>query len=71
MSIERFTDDIAELIDRVAPNGPVDVWDFSLGALTATSLLSATPARSGRLVLAASNIRSDGCHPRDHGVRAR
>ena len=63
MSIERFADDIAELIDRVAGGGPVDVWGYSLGALTATSLVVRHPAKVRRLVLAASNIRSDGYHP--------
>src|SRR3954454_18022266 len=63
MSTERFAWDIAELIDRVAGGGPVDVWGFSLGALTATSLALRQPAKVGRLVLAASNIRPDGYHP--------
>jgi pimeloyl-ACP methyl ester carboxylesterase len=63
MSIERFADDVAELIERVAGGGPVDVWGFSLGALTATSLALRHPAKIGRLVLAASNIRPDGYHP--------
>ena len=63
MSIERFADDVAELIDRVAGGGPVDVWGFSLGALTATSLALRHPAKVRRLVLAASNIRLDGYHP--------
>jgi pimeloyl-ACP methyl ester carboxylesterase len=63
MSIERFADDVAELIDRVADGGPVDVWGFSLGALTATSLALRHPAKVRRLVLAASNIRPDGYHP--------
>jgi pimeloyl-ACP methyl ester carboxylesterase len=62
MSIERFADDVAELIDRVA-GGPVDVWGYSLGALTATSLAVRHPATVRRLVLAASNIRPDGYHP--------
>src|SRR3954466_10206254 len=31
MSIERFADDVAELIDRIAGGGPVDVWGYSLG----------------------------------------
>ena len=44
MSIERFADDVAELIDRVAGDGPVDVWGFSLGALTATSPATPTPS---------------------------
>ena len=35
MSIERFADDVAELVDRVASSGPADLWGFSLGALTA------------------------------------
>ncbi len=63
MSIERFADDVAELIDRVAGGGPVDVWGFSLGALTATSLALRHPAKVRRLVLSASNIRMDGYHP--------
>ncbi|HUG75152.1 MAG TPA: alpha/beta hydrolase, partial [Acidimicrobiia bacterium] len=63
MSIERFADDVAELIDRVAGGGPVDVWGFSLGALTATSLVLRHPTKVGRLVLASSNIRPDGYHP--------
>jgi len=63
MSIERFADDVAELIERVAGGGPVDVWGFSLGALTATSLALRHPAKVHRLVLAASNIRPDGYHP--------
>ena len=63
MSIDRFADDVAELIDRVAGGGPVDVWGYSLGALTATSLALRHPAKVRRLVLAASNIRPDGYHP--------
>jgi pimeloyl-ACP methyl ester carboxylesterase len=63
MSIERFADDVAELIDRIAGGGPVDVWGYSLGALTATSLALRHPAKINRLVLAASNIRPDGYHP--------
>src|SRR5436305_12252263 len=63
LSIERFADDVAELIDRVADGGPVDVWGYSLGALTATSLAVRHPVKVHRLVLAASNIRPDGYHP--------
>src|SRR5215204_4066989 len=63
MSVERFGDDVAELIDRVVGGGPVDVWGFSLGALTATSLAVRHPAKVRRLVLAASHIRPDGYHP--------
>jgi len=62
MSIDRFVDDVAELIDRVAGGGPVDVG-LSLGAFTATSLALRHPAKVRRLVLAASNIRPDGYHP--------
>jgi pimeloyl-ACP methyl ester carboxylesterase len=63
MSIERFADDVAELIDRVVGGGPVDVWGFSLGALTATSLAVRHPAKVRRLVLAASHVRPEGYHP--------
>src|SRR3954451_6939236 len=63
MSIERFADDVAKLIDRVADGGPVDVWGFSLGALTATALAVRHPIKVRRLVLAGSNIRPDGYHP--------
>ena len=63
ISIDRFGDDTAELIDRVCDGGPVDVWGYSLGALTATSLAVRHPAKVRRLVLAASNIRPDGYHP--------
>ena len=63
MSFDRFGDDVAEVIDRVAGGGPVDVWGFSLGALTATSLALRHPDKVRRLVLAASNIRPDGYHP--------
>jgi pimeloyl-ACP methyl ester carboxylesterase len=63
MSIQRFADDVAELIDEVADGGPVDVWGYSLGGLTATALAVRHPAKVGRLVLAASHIRPDGYHP--------
>jgi pimeloyl-ACP methyl ester carboxylesterase len=63
LSLARFADDVAELIDRVVEGGPVDVWGYSLGALTATSLALRHPGKVRRLVLAASNIRSDGYHP--------
>jgi pimeloyl-ACP methyl ester carboxylesterase len=63
MSFERFADDVAELIDRVAAGGPVDVWGFSLGALTATSLALRHPGKVARVVLAAGHIRPDGYHP--------
>jgi pimeloyl-ACP methyl ester carboxylesterase len=63
MSIDRLADDVADLIDRIADGGPVDVWGFSLGALTATSLAVRYPTKVRRLVLAASNIRPDGYHP--------
>ena len=63
LSIERFADDVAELIDRVAAGGPVDVWGYSLGALTATSLAVRHLTKVRRLVLAASNLRPDGYHP--------
>ena len=61
MSIDRFADDVDELIDRVV-GGPADVWGFSLGALTATSLAVRHPSTVRRLVLCASHIRPDGYH---------
>jgi len=63
MSLERFADDVAELVDRVTDGGPVDVFGFSLGGLTGTSLALRHPAKVRRLVLAASHIRPDGYHP--------
>src|SRR3954452_17965328 len=63
MSIDRFADDVAELLDRVADGMPADVWGYSLGALTATSLAVRHPAKVRRLVLAASHIRPSGYHP--------
>ena len=63
MSIERFADDVAELVDRVAGGGPVDLWGFSLGALTATGVAVRHPSKVRRLVLAAVHIRPDGYHP--------
>jgi pimeloyl-ACP methyl ester carboxylesterase len=63
MSIERFADDVADLVDRVAGGGPVDVWGFSLGALTATSRAVRHPGSVRRPVLAAGNVRMDGYHP--------
>src|SRR4029453_16343034 len=56
MSIERFADDGAELIARGAGGGPVDVWGFSLGALTATSLALRHPARVRPLRLPAPKL---------------
>ncbi len=63
MSLERFADDVAALIDLVAGGGPVDVWGFSLGGLVGTSLAVRHPVKVRRLVLAASHIRPDGYHP--------
>src|SRR4051812_9915866 len=62
MSIDRFADDVAELLDRLGiPRA--DLWGFSLGALTATGVAVRHPAKVRRLVLAAGNIRPDGYHP--------
>lgn len=63
MSIDRFADDVAQVIDEVAGGGPVDVWGYSLGGLTATSLAVRHPTKVRRLVLAASHIGPDGYHP--------
>src|SRR5262245_43115196 len=62
MSYDRFADDVAELIDRL-DLGQTDLWGYSLGAQVATALAVRHPAKVGRLVLAASNIRPDGYHP--------
>jgi pimeloyl-ACP methyl ester carboxylesterase len=62
MSIERFADDVAELLDRLAIDR-ADLLGFSLGALTATGVAVRHPERVRRLVLAAVNIRPDGYHP--------
>src|SRR4029079_5602328 len=37
MSIDRFADDVAELIDRVAGGGPAAVWALGHGAPTHTT----------------------------------
>ena len=62
MSIERFADDIAALVDRVARGGPVDLWGFSLGALTATGVAVRHASMVRRMVLAATHIRPVGYH---------
>src|SRR4051812_7204863 len=62
MSIERFADDVAALLDRLGIPC-ADLWGFSLGALTATGVAIRHPAKVRRLVLAAVNIRPDGYHP--------
>ena len=62
MSIDRFADDVAELLDVLAVDR-ADVWGFSLGGLTATALAIRHPSRVGRLVLAAVHVRPDGYHP--------
>src|SRR3954447_20019773 len=62
MSIERFADDVAELLDRLAIER-ADFWGFSLGALTATGVAVRHPSKVRRLVLAAAHIRPDGYHP--------
>src|SRR3954453_17037813 len=76
MSIERFANDVAELLDRLGVER-ADLWGFSLGALTATGVAVRTPHKVPRpvlaaarhppqvppLVLAAVNIRPDGYHP--------
>src|SRR5687768_14131333 len=62
MSIERFADDVAELLDHLGVER-ADLWGFSLGALTATGVAIRHPSKVRRLVLAAVNIRPDGYHP--------
>jgi pimeloyl-ACP methyl ester carboxylesterase len=62
MSIDRFADDVAELLDRLGIHR-ADLWGFSLGALTATGVALRHPAKVRRLVLSAVNIRPDGYHP--------
>lgn len=63
MSIDRFADDVAELVARVVGDVPVDVWGFSLGGLTATGLAVRHPRRVRRLVLCASHVHRDAYHP--------
>jgi pimeloyl-ACP methyl ester carboxylesterase len=62
MSIVRFADDVATLLDRLGIDR-ADLWGFSLGALTATGVAVRHPSKVRRLVLAAVNIRPDGYHP--------
>jgi pimeloyl-ACP methyl ester carboxylesterase len=62
MSIDRFADDVAALLDRLAVER-ADLWGFSLGGLTATGVAVRHPERVRRLVLAAVHIRPDGYHP--------
>src|SRR5689334_5897765 len=62
MSIDRFADDVTELLDRLGIER-ADFFGFSLGALTATGVAVRHPEKVRRLVLAAVNIRPDGYHP--------
>jgi pimeloyl-ACP methyl ester carboxylesterase len=62
MSIDRFADDVAALLDRLGIDR-ADLWGFSLGALTATGVAIRHPDKVGRLVLAAVHLRPDGYHP--------
>lgn len=62
MSINRFADDVAELLERLGIER-ADLWGYSLGALTATGVAIRHPASVHRLVLAAAHVRPDGYHP--------
>jgi pimeloyl-ACP methyl ester carboxylesterase len=62
MSINRFADDIAELLDHL-DIAQADFWGFSLGALTANGMGIRHPEKVRRLILSAVNIRPDGYHP--------
>lgn len=62
MSINRFADDVAELLARLGIE-QADFWGYSLGALTATGVAVRHPSKVRRLVLAAVHIRADGYHP--------
>jgi pimeloyl-ACP methyl ester carboxylesterase len=62
MSINRFADDVADLLERLGIE-QADFWGFSLGALTATGVAVRHPSKVRRLVLAAVHIRPDGYHP--------
>jgi pimeloyl-ACP methyl ester carboxylesterase len=62
MSINRFADDVAALLDHLGIEQS-DFWGFSLGALTANGVGVRHPKKVRRLVLAAVNIRPDGYHP--------
>lgn len=48
--IDRFAGQLAELVERVAGDGPVDVVAHSMGGLIAARYLLAHPGRVGRLV---------------------
>lgn len=62
MSLDRFADDVAALLDRLGVDR-ADLWGFSLGALTATGVAIRHPGKVRRLVLSAVHIRPDGYHP--------
>jgi pimeloyl-ACP methyl ester carboxylesterase len=48
--IEGFADQLAELVERVAPDGPVDIVAHSMGGLIAARCMGAHTERVGRLV---------------------
>jgi pimeloyl-ACP methyl ester carboxylesterase len=62
LSIDRFADDVAALLDRLGIER-ADLWGFSLGGVTATGVAVRHPSKVRRLVLAAVHIRPDGYHP--------
>jgi len=62
MSIERFADDVAELLEHLGID-QADLFGYSLGALTATGVGLRHPSRVRRLVLGAVHIRNEGYHP--------
>jgi pimeloyl-ACP methyl ester carboxylesterase len=62
MSINRFADDVAGLLDHLGIER-ADLWGFSLGALTATGVAIRHSSKVRRLLLAAGHIRPDGYHP--------
>jgi pimeloyl-ACP methyl ester carboxylesterase len=61
LSLERFADDVAQVLTAVGVDR-ADVIGFSLGGLVTVELARRHPERVRRLVLASVNTRPDGYH---------
>src|SRR3954447_17439935 len=62
MSIVRFADDVAELLDRLGIER-ADLWGYSLAGLTATGAAAPHPSKVRGLLLAAGRFRPEGYPP--------